>query len=146
MFFTLVNKLLSMLSWWLFQDQMWLPNHLCHLLFAITPAGSALIMLRSSVCWLRQQPNKWSLVEPTWLLSSNRESSLRGHEQLKGRAAEKRVVRRRWKKCRSPNVGALPLQRCRFSDLATQNVAFNTSMAFLFHLVKDSFLGKCSPD
>ena len=45
-------------------------------------AGSTLIVLRSSMCWIRQQLDKWSVVEPTWLPSSNREASLRGYERL----------------------------------------------------------------
>ena len=39
-------------------------------LFAITPAGSALIVLRSSPSWISSS-KKWSVVEPTWLPSSN---------------------------------------------------------------------------
>ena len=61
-------------------------------------AGSALLVLRSLVCWIRQQPNKSSVVKPTWLPSFNRKASQHRHEQLKDRAAGKRVVRRRWKK------------------------------------------------
>jgi hypothetical protein len=57
-------------------------------LFAITSAGSTLIVLRSSVCWIRQQLGKWSVVEPTWLPSSNREASLRGYERLKDQLQE----------------------------------------------------------
>ena len=34
-------------------------------------ASSTLIVLRSSMCWIRQQLDKWSVVEPSWLLSSN---------------------------------------------------------------------------
>ena len=41
----------------------------------MTTAGTALIVLRS-VCLMRQQLVKWSVVEPTWLLISNREASL----------------------------------------------------------------------
>ena len=51
-------------------------------------AGSTLIVLRSSMCWIRQQLDKWSVVEPTWLPSSNREASLRGYERLKDQRQE----------------------------------------------------------
>ena len=44
-------------------------------LFAITSAGSALIMLRSSGCWIGSR----EISQP----SSNQETSLRGHEWLK---------------------------------------------------------------
>ena len=57
-------------------------------LFAITSAGSILIMLRSSVCWLKLQLDKWSVVQPTRLPTSNYEASLRGHERLKGHLQE----------------------------------------------------------
>ena len=57
-------------------------------LFAITSAGSALIVLRSSVCWIRQKLDKGSEVEPTGLPSSNREASLPWHERLKDRLQE----------------------------------------------------------
>ena len=58
-------------------------------LFVITQASSALIMLRSSESWIRQQLDKWSVVEPTWLLSSNWEASLYGQGRLKDQAARK---------------------------------------------------------
>ena len=75
----------------------WLKTFTCRIwgtqcinpLFAITQASSALIMLRSSESWIRQQLDKWSVVEPTWLLSSNWEASLCGHERLKDQAARK---------------------------------------------------------
>ena len=63
-------------------------------LFAITPASSAPILLRSSVYWIRQHIDKWSVVKPTWLPSSYQKASLCGHERLKDRAGGKRVVRR----------------------------------------------------
>ena len=49
---------------------------------------SNLIVLRSSVCWIGQQPDKWLIVQPTWMLSSNSEASLRGHERLKDQLQE----------------------------------------------------------
>ena len=56
--------------------------------FPITPATLALIVLRSSACWIRQQLDKRSVVEPTWLPSSNCEASLHGHERLKNERQE----------------------------------------------------------
>ena len=62
-------------------------------LIAITSAGSALILLRSAVCW--QQLNNWSEFEPTWLPNSNREAQTWEAERL---IAGKQVEKRRWKK------------------------------------------------
>ena len=63
-------------------------------LFAIAPGSSAPILFRTSECWIMQQLDKWSVFEPTWLPSSNREASLRGQRPAGG----ERVKRRRWKK------------------------------------------------
>ena len=59
-------------------------------LLLISTAGSALIVLRSSVCWIWQQLGKGSVVEPTWLPNSNREASMCGNERLKDQAERKR--------------------------------------------------------
>ena len=40
-------------------------------------------LLRSSVCWIRQQQDKLSEVQPSLLPSSNCEASQRGHDRLK---------------------------------------------------------------
>ena len=63
-------------------------THFINPLFEITSASSALIVLRSSMCRIRQQLDKRSVVQPTRLSSSNREASLRGHERLKDRLEE----------------------------------------------------------
>ena len=42
-----------------------------------------------------QQLDKLSVVDPTWLLSSNRGAGLHGHQQLKDQAAGKREEGRR---------------------------------------------------
>ena len=58
-------------------------------LLLISTAGSALTVLRSSVCWIWQQLGKGSEVEPTWLPNSNREANLCGNERLKDQAVVK---------------------------------------------------------
>ena len=67
-------------------------------LLLISTAGSALIVLRSSVCWIWQQLGKGSVVEPTWLPNSNPGASLCRNERLKDQAEIKRVVKRRRKR------------------------------------------------
>ena len=46
--------------------------------------AQALIMLRSSMCWIRHQLDKWSEVEPTWLPSSNQEAVEKTEPQKSG--------------------------------------------------------------
>ena len=52
-------------------------------------------VLTSSVCWIRQQLDKWSVGEPAWLLSSNGEDTSLRTIRLKDWASGKWVVRRR---------------------------------------------------
>ena len=75
----------------------WSTQFLNHL-FAITFASSALVVLKSSMCWIRQQLYKQTVVKPTWLPSSNCEASLRGHKGSKRPAEGKPVERRRGRK------------------------------------------------
>ena len=67
-------------------------------LFSITSASSALVVLKSSVCWIRQQLYKQSVAKPTWLPSSNCGASSRGLKGSKRPAEGKRVERRRGRK------------------------------------------------
>ena len=68
--------------------QIWKTQCIKNPLFATTPTCSALIMLRFSLCWIRQQLDKWAVAEPTCLLSFNQDASLRVCEWLKNQQQE----------------------------------------------------------
>ena len=52
----------------------------------------------NEVCWIRQQPNKSSVVKPSWLPMSNCETSLRIHERLKDQLRESGLKKEKMKK------------------------------------------------